>query len=69
MFVVFYRIKANAGFLYGDGDDPHGYGGTNVLDEAARFETEEQAREMGEAYLNMCRADPEKSSFAVLKEV
>ncbi|MFP3502074.1 hypothetical protein [Burkholderia sp. SIMBA_062] len=68
-FLVFYRIKHNAGFLYGEGDDPRGYGGTIALAEAARFKTAKQARDMGAAYLRMCRADPESSSATVLKEV
>ncbi|VWC78507.1 MULTISPECIES: hypothetical protein [Burkholderia] len=68
MFVVFYRIKSNSGFLYGEGAEPQGYGGTHVLAEAARFKTAKQAREMGAAYLRMCRADPESSSATVLKE-
>jgi len=68
-FVVFYRINRNAGFLYGEGADPHGYGGTIALEEAARFKTAKQALDMGAAYLRMCRANPERSSVTVLKEV
>ncbi|WP_146044993.1 MULTISPECIES: hypothetical protein [Burkholderia] len=68
-FVVFYHIKSNGGFLYGEGDDPRGYGGTYNFAEAARFPTSKKAREMGAAYLRLCRADPDDSSATVLKQI
>ncbi|MDR5815831.1 hypothetical protein QCE62_19780 [Caballeronia sp. LZ033] len=68
MFVVYYRFKANGYFLYGEGDAPCGYGGTAQFSEAAKFKTAKKAREIGEAYLRMSRADPDVSEVVVLKQ-
>ncbi|AOI92084.1 hypothetical protein [Burkholderia pseudomultivorans] len=68
-FIVFFQNKNSGYFLRGEGDDIRDYGGTHVPAEAARFKTARQARELGEAYLRMCRSDPERSSVTVLKQV
>lgn len=68
MFVVYYNNGSSGYFLYGDGDTPQDYGGTSKFAEAATFETAEMAREMGEAYLRMCRSDPQTSGVVVLRQ-
>jgi hypothetical protein len=67
-FVVYYRIRSDGYFLYGEGDDPRGYGGTKRIAEAATFTTAQKARELGEAYLRASRSNPEHSEIVVLKQ-
>ncbi len=72
MFVVYFRSKGNGYFLYCDGDEvadePACYGGTSNFAEATKFKTAKQARDLGNAYLKRCRADPESSECVVLKQ-
>jgi hypothetical protein len=67
-FVVYYRIRSDGYFLYGEGDDPSGYGGTKQIAETTTFTSAQKARELGEAYLRASRSNPERSEIVVLKQ-